>query len=115
MEDNTGTKCTNCKFGIYKETQLLDDLSGVLHCDKCNKQINRYNMSVKAKFVCQSITEFTTGKNVDFIPVMSGSEENKSFSKYTPAGNLSLNISPETQAHDYFKVGVEYYLTIEEA
>jgi hypothetical protein len=72
-------------------------------------------MSVKAKFVCQSITEFTTGKKVDFIPVMSGSEENKSFSKYTPAGSLYLSISPETQAHDYFKVGAEYYLTLEEA
>lgn len=40
-------------------------------------------------------------------------EENKSFSKYTPSGNLEIAISPETKAHNYFKEGREYYLRFE--
>ena len=41
-KDMSGVKCTNCKKGIYKETNQLDDLNGVLHCDKCNHEIQRY-------------------------------------------------------------------------
>jgi hypothetical protein len=42
MEDNTGKKCKKCGKGIYREMNQLDDLKGVLHCDKCNDEINRY-------------------------------------------------------------------------
>lgn len=70
---------------------------------------------VKAKFKCQSIQEFESNKNVSLYPVMDGSEENKSFAKYTPGGGLTLNIDKETPAADFFTVGKEYYLDIYEA
>lgn len=41
-KDMSGVKCTNCKKGIYKETTQMDDLCGVLHCNKCNHEIQRH-------------------------------------------------------------------------
>lgn len=67
---------------------------------------------VRAKFVCTGIQDNPQyeNKTVSFSPVISGSEENKSFSKYTPAGSVSLSISYETQASNFFEDGKEYYL-----
>lgn len=67
---------------------------------------------VRAKFVCTGIQDYPENeqKNVMFSPVINGSEENKSFSKYTPGGNLNLIISYETQASDFFEDRKEYYL-----
>lgn len=41
--DKKGNKCNkkNCS-GTYGELRQLDDLKGVVHCDKCNDEINRY-------------------------------------------------------------------------
>jgi hypothetical protein len=39
--DRKGKKC-KCKKGKYVETELLDDLSGTLHCNKCGDKIERY-------------------------------------------------------------------------
>jgi hypothetical protein len=75
-------------------------------------------MSVKAKFSFWSVEEPNTANEnrvINLHPVTDGSEENKSFAKYTPSGQLTLNISPETAAYDYFVAGKEYYLTIEVA
>ena len=72
---------------------------------------------VRAKFVCNQITDSPEYKQklVSLTPVVSGSEENKSFAKYTPAGSVSLNISDETQAANFFEQGKEYYLDFTEA
>ncbi len=69
---------------------------------------------VRAKFVCQCIEDKPEyqQKYVTFSVVTSGSEENKPFSKYTPSGNLTLDISYDTQASDAFNEGKEYYLDI---
>ena len=69
-------------------------------------------MKVRAKFLCFKVEDQPTykQKTVNFYPVTSGSEENKSFAKYTPGGNAQLIISYETQAADFFKEGEEYYL-----
>lgn len=67
---------------------------------------------VRAKFECVGIEdqpEFNQ-KQVDFTPVMDGSEENKSFAKFTPAGGAFLTISYETQASNFFEKGKTYYL-----
>lgn len=73
-------------------------------------------MSVRAKFTCIGVSlDAYENKNVSFLPVVSGSEENKSFSKYTPSGSLQLNISPETSAYDYFEQDKEYYLDLSKA
>lgn len=74
-------------------------------------------MLIKAKFICWSVVEPNEGetdRKVNLFPVTTGSVENQSFAKNTPTGQLTLQISPETQAFDYFTVGKEYYLTIEE-
>jgi hypothetical protein len=40
--DQKGEKCTSCKKGKYAETELIDDMRGTLHCEKCEHQIERY-------------------------------------------------------------------------
>lgn len=75
-------------------------------------------MSVKAKFKCSgvSVDEQNEGnKFVTLEAVTDGSEENKSFAKYTPNGSVQINISRETPAYDYFEGGKQYYLTFESA
>lgn len=67
---------------------------------------------VRAKFECVAVEEQPDyqSKSVSFVPVLHGSEENKSFSKYTPSGSLNLQISYDTEASNAFEVGKEYYL-----
>lgn len=72
-------------------------------------------MSIKAKFICQSVTDFGTQKQVQLFAVTSGSEENKSFSKFTPGGTLNITVDNETKASDFFQPKKEYYLTFDEA
>lgn len=70
---------------------------------------------VRAKMVCVStepnINDQTT---VHFQAVTFGSEENKSFSRWTPTANLNMVISNETPAAQVFKQGKEYYLDFTE-
>ena len=72
---------------------------------------------VRAKFECVGIEDQPDNemKSVSFSPVIDGSEENKSFSKYTPSGSLNLHISYDTEASEAFEVGKEYYLDFTEA
>lgn len=74
-------------------------------------------MSVRAKFECVGIEDQPDyeSKSVSFSAVINGSDENKSFSKYTPSGSLNLQISYETEAVNAFEVGKEYYLDITKA
>lgn len=71
--------------------------------------------TVRAKFVCESVTNFEHSKSVQLRAVTSGSEENKSFSKYTPIGNITIGIDNETDAADLFEPGKEYYLDFSKA
>jgi len=41
--DNTNKLCENCEIGHYEETSVMDDINGVLHCNECNNQIDRYS------------------------------------------------------------------------
>jgi hypothetical protein len=68
---------------------------------------------VKAKFFVEEITCFKDSKIVNLSPVISDSEENKTYAKHTPAGHLTLNISHETPACDYFDFGKYYIATFE--
>lgn len=69
---------------------------------------------VRAKFVCVRVEDQPDAeqKLVDFEAVKDGSEENKSFAKYTPVGGIYLNISYDTPAVDFFQEGKEYYLDL---
>lgn len=72
---------------------------------------------VIAKFECNSVIDNPEykSKTVSFHAVYGNGLENKSFSKYTPAANLSMVISYDTQAVDFFKQGKQYYLDFTEA
>ena len=72
---------------------------------------------VRAKLVCNKV-EYKPAyeqKQVSFCAVISDSDENKSFAKYTPSANLDMWISNETEAANFFEVGKEYYLDFEAA
>lgn len=66
---------------------------------------------VRAKFQCVA-NEPTSGEQhqVKLLAVVSGSEENKSFSRWTPSASVELCISDETPAATAFEVGKEYYV-----
>lgn len=68
-------------------------------------------MKVRAKFKCDS-NEPKEGDQhqVKLSAVMGGSEENKSFSRWTPVANVEMWISDETPAGNLFEQGKEYYL-----
>lgn len=68
--------------------------------------------TVRAKFVCNNVEDCPQceNKNVSFNAVYDDGLENKSFSKYTPAANLTMTISYETPAVNFFEQGKEYYL-----
>jgi hypothetical protein len=70
-------------------------------------------MSIRAKFQCHSIQKSEDGSAclVRLSAVTTGSAENEQWSKYTPAGDLSLNIS-NPAAFEQFEQGKEYYLDI---
>jgi len=40
--DNTGQTCAICKSGVYKETSIIDDWTGVLHCSECGCEVERW-------------------------------------------------------------------------
>lgn len=78
-------------------------------------------MSVRAKFVVQSITrtqhwDKTKGEvqAIKLTPVTGGSDENKAFYDATPGGSIDLQtLNP--QAASYFELGKEYYLDFTKA
>ena len=66
---------------------------------------------VRAKFVCESNNPIQGGEGSQIMlrAVYSGSEENKRFFKYTPAGTVQL-ATVNAAAAAQFEVGKEYYL-----
>lgn len=78
-------------------------------------------MSVRAKFVCKSITrqkhwDSSKGEihSIKLEPVTSGSEENKAFYAATPGGSVQLDTLNES-AGKQFELGKSYYLDFTEA
>lgn len=65
---------------------------------------------VRAKFKVQSVTQYEGDSvKVELWPVTTGSEENKTFWRYTPSGKLEMTIN-NSVASDEFKAGAEFYL-----
>lgn len=67
----------------------------------------------RCKFTCVSVTIRGLGENsqkeFEFAPVTSGSDENKSFWKWTPSGSLKFScLNPSVN----FEIGREYYLEL---
>jgi hypothetical protein len=69
---------------------------------------------VVCKFICESVMNTAAGASVRLRPVHAGSKENEEFYKYTPGGELKLEvINPE--ASKQFVPGTEYYISISPA
>ncbi len=71
-------------------------------------------MVVRAKFVVNENRVNGDTASINLLPVYSGSEENKEFYKYTPAGNISLSVV-NPKAAEQFELGKSYYVDFSEA
>lgn len=71
-------------------------------------------MSVRAKFKVSSITDTGDFKTISLQPVVSGSEENKAFFKWTPGGNINLNCCNPAVV-EQMTPGKEFYVDFTEA
>lgn len=70
-------------------------------------------MTVRAKMKCESVEKQSEEQiKVTLRAVTDGSsEENKSFSKYTPSADLNLTIT-NPECFDKFEQGKQYYVDI---
>ena len=73
---------------------------------------------VRAKFVVNEIARNKYGdeeqQSIRMSAVMSGSEENKTFFRWTPSAKIELNtVNPE--AGNQFELGKEYYVDFTKA
>lgn len=73
---------------------------------------------MRAKFKCTGVSEnknydaevpVKVGENISLAAVTDGSEENLSFSQYTPTANMSMYIT-NPDVFGFFTEGNEYYL-----
>lgn len=70
----------------------------------------------RCKMVLTSIAQsYSNGKTVKFVPVSSGSEENKAFYAATPSGSVEFTISESAAKNlklDVASLGAEFYMDI---
>lgn len=71
--------------------------------------------TVKAKFRCNSVTDFGGYKRAKLSAVYSQAGENADYAKATPNGDLEIGIDQSTPAINYFQPGKEYYLVFDDA
>lgn len=64
--------------------------------------------TVRCKMKCKEATQYEDWCQYRFEPVVSGSKENEKFFKYTPGGELSLEVSNQ----HHFIPGKEYFIDI---
>lgn len=64
---------------------------------------------VRAKFTCAEINFGVDGARVTMQPVTDGSKENEEFYKWTPGGNIVLDVVSKDTAKK-FETGQEYYV-----
>ena len=69
---------------------------------------------VRAKFKVESVTNYENGASILMTPVISGNDENKSFYRYTPGGELKLQVV-NTEVAKQLQPGKEYYIDISPA
>jgi len=73
-------------------------------------------VSVVAKFKCDRVEKQGQGDdafaNVWLTPVIADTDENKTWSKYTPSGSMNMGIT-NPAAFDQFVEGAEYLITLE--
>ena len=67
-------------------------------------------MTARSKFKVEVIHEYTSNKSIELSAVTTESEENISFSKWIPSGNIQITMDKKTMAAKLFEVGKEYYV-----
>lgn len=65
---------------------------------------------VRAKFVCESVTNYEGSKTAKLRAVYGTAEENADFTKYTPNGTIEVNITNDAPASRAFEPGKNYYV-----
>lgn len=69
---------------------------------------------VICKFKCEEVKLVESGGNVVMKPVISGSEENRTFFSFTPYGEFNVGLV-NANTVTYFVPGNEYYVSIRKA
>lgn len=70
---------------------------------------------IRAKFIVDSVAKTRFSHNtIRLTPVTNGSEENKNFYTWTPAGSIELSVVSDDTASK-FEVGKEYYVDFTQA
>lgn len=70
-------------------------------------------MKTRAKFSCVEVVPTSDTWKVRLTPVYSGSEENRDFFKWTPGGEITLQVVGSDTAGQ-FKAGHDYYVDFTE-
>lgn len=66
-------------------------------------------MNTRTKFKCDEVTQTVYGGRIKLSPVVSGSEENEKFFKYTPYGQMEIGTINQ-EVIQQFIPGNEYYV-----
>jgi hypothetical protein len=69
---------------------------------------------MKCKVRLDKITRTASGYELTYLPVTSGSQENQTFFKYTPYGQIHLGTINENVVRDLER-GKDYYVVFTEA
>ena len=69
---------------------------------------------VRAKFVCESVTNYEGSKTAKFRAVYGTAEENADFTKYTPNGSIEVSITNDAPADGAFVPGKNYFVDFTE-
>lgn len=64
---------------------------------------------VRAKFICRAVVKTESGHDITLEPVTCGSQENETFYRYTPWGQIRLGTVSDDAAKQ-FVVGEEFYV-----
>jgi hypothetical protein len=67
-------------------------------------------MTIRAKFICNSVTDNGHNKSANLSAVYGKEGENADYSRYTPAGALNITIDQDTKAAEFFKPKQSYWL-----
>ena len=65
---------------------------------------------VRAKFVCESVTNYEGSKTAKLRAVCGTAEENADFTKFTPSGSIEVNITNDAPADGVFAPGKNYFV-----
>lgn len=69
--------------------------------------------SVQCKFTCESVTNYNGSKTAKLRAVSGKEGDNSDFTKFTPNGEISVNITNDAPADGVFVPGENYYVTFD--